>query len=164
MNQLLPSLNKSLSELTHLLEQLADETYANPCAELSHASIGEHTRHIIEMFLCLLQQYDSGIVNYDLRERNVQIQTDTKFAVSAIEFIQHNIGKADKKIELQQIIEGEEIRIESNYGRELLYNLEHCIHHQALIKVAILKCGSVTISDNFGVARSTIEYRNQCAQ
>jgi hypothetical protein len=35
---------------------------------------------------------------------------------------------------LQQIVDGEEIRVESNYLRELLYNLEHCIHHQALIK------------------------------
>jgi hypothetical protein len=52
---------------------------------------------------------------------------------------------------------------ESNYFRELLYNLEHCIHHQALIKVAILQCETVTI-DNFGVDQTTIEYRNQCAQ
>jgi len=164
MNQLVASLNKILSELTDLLGQLTDEMYSEPCAELSNATIGEHTRHIIEMFLCLLRQYESGIVNYDLRERNCQIQTDTKFAGSAIEYIQNNLEKENKKIDLQQIIECEEIRIESNYKRELLYNLEHCIHHQALIKVAILKCRSATISDNFGVARSTIEYRNQCAQ
>jgi hypothetical protein len=35
-------------------------------------------------------------------------------------------------MELQQIINDKEIRIDF---RELLYNLEHCIHHQALIKV-----------------------------
>jgi hypothetical protein len=44
------------------------------------------------------------------------------------------LEKENKKIELQQIVDGEEIRVESNYLRELLYNLEHCIHHQALIK------------------------------
>jgi hypothetical protein len=32
-------------------------------------------------------------------------------------------------MELQQIINDKEIRIDF---RELLYNLEHCIHHQAL--------------------------------
>jgi hypothetical protein len=49
------------------------------------------------------------------------------------------LEKENKKIELQQIIDNEEVRIESNYFRELLYNLEHCIHHQALIKVAVTK-------------------------
>ncbi len=161
---LLPSIHNSLNELIDLLDQLSDSEYANPCTELSNASIGEHTRHIIEMFLCLENQYQSGIVNYDKRERNIQIQTNTKFAIKSIEKIKTNLDKSDKKIELQQIIDGEEIRINSNYFRELLYNLEHCIHHQALIKVAILKYDSLTINANFGVARSTIEYRNQCVQ
>ncbi|HLF50819.1 DinB family protein [Flavobacterium sp.] len=161
---LIPSIKNSLNELIDLLDQLQNAEYANPCAELSNASIGEHTRHIIEMFQCLENQYDCGTVNYDKRERNVLIQTNTDFAIQSIIEVQNNIEKENKKIELQQIIDGEEIRIESNYFRELLYNLEHCIHHQALIKVAILQCENVQIDANFGVARSTIEYRNQCAQ
>ena len=161
---LIPSINNSLNELVSLLDQLSDSEYSKPCAALSNATIGEHTRHIIEMFQCLENNYVSGLVNYDKRERNIRIQTDTEFAKRTIHTVQDNLEKDDKKIDLQQIIDGEEIRIESNYFRELLYNLEHCIHHQALIKVAILQCENVTIDANFGVARSTIEYRNQCAQ
>jgi RNA-binding protein YhbY len=67
-------------------------------------------------------------------------------------------------LKLQQIVDGEELLIDTNYNRELLYNLEHCIHHQALIKVAVLQNDAITIDANFGVARSTIEYRKQCAQ
>ena len=72
--------------------------------------------------------------------------------------------KENKTVVLQQIIDGEELRIDSNYFRELLYNLEHCIHHQALIKVAVLQLEHLQIDADFGVARSTIEYRKQCAQ
>ena len=161
---LIPSINNSLNELIDLLNQLSQKEYSNSCTELSNATIGEHTRHIIEMFQCLENQYDLGIVNYDKRERNTRIQTDTAFAIENIVLIQQNLDKKNKNIELLQIIDGEEIRIESNYFRELLYNLEHCIHHQALIKVAILQCETVIIDANFGVARSTIEYRNQCVQ
>ncbi|TRX01129.1 DinB family protein [Flavobacterium gawalongense] len=161
---LIPSINNSLNELINLLNQLSETEYSNSCAELSNASIGEHTRHIIEMFQCLENQYDLGIVNYDKRERNVLIQNDANFAIQHILTIQNDLEKQNKNIELQQIIDGEEIRIQSNYYRELLYNLEHCIHHQALIKVAILQCENVIVDENFGVARSTIEYRNQCAQ
>jgi hypothetical protein len=48
-----------------------------------------------------------------------------------------------------------------NYFRELLYNLEHCIHHQALIKWLFYKM-KLFLWMNFGVARSTIEYRKLC--
>ncbi len=161
---LIPSVNNSLNELIELLNQLSDTEYSDSCIQLSNASIGEHTRHIIEMFECLENQYSLGIVNYDKRDRNVKIQTNTDFAVERILNIKKSIEKENKNLVLQQIIDGEEIQIESNYFRELLYNLEHCIHHQALIKVAVLQNGNLKIDANFGVARSTIEYRKQCVQ
>ncbi|TRX40013.1 DinB family protein [Flavobacterium restrictum] len=161
---LIPSIHKSLTELTLLLNQISNEDYARPCTELSHATIGEHTRHIIEMFQCLATNYELGIVNYDARARNIQIQTNTHYAVQQLLEIQQNLVKENKHIELQQLIDGEKITIQSNYNRELLYNLEHCIHHQALIKVALLQCKNISIDVNFGVARSTIEYRKQCVQ
>ena len=161
---LIPSINNSLNELVDLLNQLSDDGYTNKCSSLSDATIGEHTRHIIEMFQCLDNFYDNGVVNYDKRKRNILIQSSTDFAIQNIIGIKNSIEKSNKNLFLQQIIDGEEIMIESNYNRELLYNLEHCIHHQALIKVAILQCDSVHIDANFGVARSTIEYRNQCVQ
>jgi hypothetical protein len=161
---LIPSVNNSLNELVGLLRQLSDSEYSKPCPALSNATIGEHTRHIVEMFQCLENNYEAGVVNYDKRERNIMTQTDTHFAIKAILSVQENIDKKDKTLRLQQIVDREEIHIESNYNRELLYNLEHCIHHQALIKVAILQCDNIIIDANFGVARSTIEYKKQCAQ
>ncbi|HEY4616598.1 MAG TPA: DinB family protein [Flavobacterium sp.] len=161
---LIISINNSLNELINLLDQIPSSEYSNQCAALSNSTIGEHTRHIIEMFQCLENSYDSGFVNYDRRERNVLVQTDTDYAVSQIEIIQKSLNKENKKIELQQTIDGQEIYVESNYIRELLYNLEHCIHHQALIKVAVLQNPSISVGENFGVARSTIEYRKQCVQ
>lgn len=161
---LIQSINDRLNELISLLNQLSKEEYSKPCVELSHASIGGHTRHILEMFQCLDQNYDSGIVNYDKRERNILIETIPDFAIQVILDIKKNILKEDKNLKLQQMIDGNTINIQSTYYRELLYNFDHCIHHQALIKVAILKHEDIEIDENFGVARSTIEYRRQCAQ
>lgn len=161
---LIPSIKNTLNELSDLLTQLSVDDYTCPCHGLSDATIGEHTRHIIEMFQCLEKQYDKGVVNYDDRKRDYQIQTDANFAKETIVSVINSLDKPNKNIILQQIVDGEELNIESNYHRELLYNLEHCIHHQALIKVAVLQNDSIVIDANFGVARSTIEYRKQCAQ
>jgi hypothetical protein len=116
------------------------------------------------MFQCLENQYETGIVNYDHRKRDYRIQTNTAFAKDCIDTILNQVDKPNKNLQLQQIFDDEELLIDSNYDRELLYNLEHCIHHQALIKVAIIQLKTIEIDENFGVARSTIEYRNQCAQ
>lgn len=161
---LIPSIHKTLNELSDLLSQFSDNDYTNPCFGLSNATVGEHTRHIIEMFQCLENQYEIGIVNYDKRKRDYQIQTDVAFAKDTIITILSQLEKPNKNLQLQQIVDGEELLIDSNYNRELLYNLEHCIHHQALIKVAILQMDHIQIDKNFGVARSTIEYKKQCVQ
>ncbi len=161
---LVPSVKNSLNELIDLLNQLSNEQYTHSCSELSNATIGEHTRHIIELFQCLESQYEKGVVNYDSRKRDYAIQTCTKTAKFAIENIIVNFEKPNKNLVLHQGIDGDILEIDTNYNRELLYNLEHCIHHQALIKVAVLQNESITINADFGVARSTIEYRNQCAQ
>jgi hypothetical protein len=161
---LIPSVIRSLNELSDLLHQLSDDVFSAKCTALSDATIGEHTRHIVEMFQCLEKFYDGGIVNYDLRERNNRIQTSTEFALISIRQIQKSLDKPNKELILHQIIEGENISISSNYHRELLYNLEHCIHHQALLKVALLPMKNIKIDADFGVARSTVAYRNQCVQ
>ena len=158
------SIHKALKELSGLMAQLSDADYTNPCRELSNATIGAHTRHIIEMFQCLENQYDSGVVNYDSRKRDDAIQTRVAVAQHAIETLWNRLDKPNKNLELQQTVAGECITIKTNYFRELLYNLEHCIHHQALIKVAVLQLQHLAVDEDFGVAHATIEYRNQCAQ
>ena len=161
---LIPAIKKTLNELSEVVSKLSDAEFCFPCYDLSNATIGEHTRHIIEMFQCLENQYENGIVNYDNRMRDQLIQTNSGFANECIAAILNQIEKLNKNLQLQQIVDGEELLIETNYHRELLYNLEHCIHHQALIKVAIIQNATIAVDENFGVARSTIEYRNQCVQ
>lgn len=161
---LIRSIESSLDGLSSLLPQLTPQVFVRPCAALSGASLGEHTRHIIEMFRCLEGSYESGLVNYDNRERNFLIQSDPGFALQCILDIRRGLSKPNKDLELLQVIDGQELYIRSNYERELLYNLEHCIHHQALMKVALLECEGIALDSGFGIARSTIEYRNQCAQ
>lgn len=158
------SVINTLSELTDLLNQLNTQEYTNPVNHLSNATIGQHTRHIIELFQCLINNYETGTVNYDSRLRSRKIETDIKYAVACIESIMQSINKVDIEMLLEQNLEGQTNQIKTSYLRELFYNLEHCIHHQALIKVALFDNSKILVSENFGVAPSTIQYRNACVQ
>lgn len=156
---------ESLASLVIVLEQLRNTAcYNNPCEALSNATIGQHTRHIIELYQCLLTGYTEGKINYDDRKRNQLYENDTIAAVAAIQQIQQNLDQPDKQVKIFCGTDGNSVCIESNYNREVLYNLEHCIHHQALIKVALLTIKDLNIEEGFGVAPSTLQHRQQCAQ
>ncbi len=156
--------NNALSEIISLLEQLpGQENYTAPCHELSQATIGQHTRHVIELYQCLLAGYEGGVVNYDDRKRNKLYENSKEEAIAVIKEIQSGLVRPDKTLHVVCGAE-EPVTIASNYNREVLYNLEHCIHHQALIRVALIASDTVPVSDEFGVAPSTIQYRKQCAQ
>lgn len=156
---------EALNEIVAVLDQLpGHENYSAPCRALSDASIGQHTRHVIELYQCLLAGYEPGIVNYDNRQRNKLYENNKDEAIAAIREIQDKLECGDKPLLVVCQSAGDDVVINSNYYREVLYNLEHCIHHQALIRVALLATDGVLVSDEFGVAPSTIQYRQQCAQ
>ena len=161
---LIQSIKNNLSENIELLRQLTNEEFMQKNPELSNATIGEHMRHIIELFGCLLENYDYGLINYDDRKRDVLLQTDKNEAIAIIEKYLLELEKPNKPLSLTHSCFSPIELLQTNYFRELIYNLEHSIHHQALIKVALHSLPHIKIPSTFGVAPSTLEYRKQCAQ
>ncbi len=48
----------------------------------------------------------------------------------------------------------------SSFHREVAYNIEHAIHHMALLKVAVNQTlHYIQLPENFGVASSTVRYQ-----
>ena len=70
----------------------------------------------------------------------------------------------DKSISLKWTSNEGEIRMNTNLQRELAYNLEHIVHHMALMRVGLKELlPSIIIPKNFGVADSTQRFRQQTA-
>jgi len=165
--QLYNAIRASFQQLTNVLDQLTAEQYKTPSTNLSGSSIGQHMRHVIELFQCLLAGYDAGSVCYDDRKRDVRIETDPLFARSLLQQIGTSIEQPDKVIALVGVYDetaSEQMRVATNYQRELLYNLEHTVHHMALIRVGLKELNAEPAAEHFGIASSTIRHREQCAQ
>ena len=165
--QLFTAVKKSIQQLTAVLEQLTAEQYCAASVNLSGSSIGQHTRHIIELYQCLLQGYDQQSVCYDNRKRDVQLETDLSFAKQSLQHIASSIVKDDIQLQLAGVYDAEAqepLQLSTNYYRELLYNYEHTIHHLALIRVGLKEAGVTSVAEDFGIASSTIRHREQCAQ
>lgn len=159
---MIESCTENLNEIKSALEQLNDDQFAQPVDVLSMASIGQHVRHVVEFYQCLINGWEQGCINYDQRKRNHSIESEVSKAISAIEELKHGLGQLPENCALK--LEGDTgvkqaqlFSIETNLQRELAYNLEHAIHHQALIKIGLhaLRCESV-LKAGFGVAPSTL--------
>lgn len=150
-------------DFVHLLRGLRDEQYTAQCQLLSGATIGEHLRHSFEFYQCLLKGIPQGRVNYDNRRREPRFQNDRTFSLNKIEALLHSFEKIPRGGSLQMISkEADTGVVHSSIERELVYCLDHAIHHQALIKIALRELGSSSlVSDDFGVAYSTLRFRKE---
>ncbi|MEJ7738193.1 MAG: hypothetical protein WKF97_12260 [Chitinophagaceae bacterium] len=167
MMQLQKTIQHVFLQLTESLNMLSDRQYLDRSKTLSNATIGQHTRHIIEMFICLEDGYEEAIVNYEKRKRDIRIETDKAFATGLLKQVYNGLYKPNKFMVLEAIYDedsAEVIKFDTNYHREIAYNLEHTIHHMALIKIGILELSDLQLPEGFGVASSTMKYKKECAQ
>lgn len=153
-----------LNQLTSLVEQIEADDFNIPSPVLNGATIGQHLRHTIEFFLCLESGLESGVVNYDKRNHDQAIENDKFIAHSTLHGILESIAKAkDKPLVLEVCYEltGENfIQLPTSYHRELVYNIEHAVHHMALIKIGVREVAPyIQLPNDFGIAVSTIRHQ-----
>lgn len=154
------TIKNNLSTLSNLISQLKNEEYLHKSIYLSNATIGGHTRHIIEIAECLLNGYKTGYVDYINRVRNLEIENSRDYALNRLEILKVALNLPDKNLEVVCEIENGSKTVSSSYNRELVYNIEHIIHHLALIKVTLVELNLNIVDTNFGYAYSTIKYKN----
>ena len=154
---------QQLFEIRDLIRQLSDAQLSLPLEVLHGATLGMHYRHILEFYQCLFQSMERGMVNYDLRRRNRDMERSTDYCESCISelIVKLETIQEDFPMELAADYAKDEnkreLKVSTTYYRELLYNVEHCVHHLAIIKIGIKELdSSLPINEYMGVAASTI--------
>jgi len=161
------SIKKAFQQLQAALQSLEPDQYRLPSKCLFNASIGQHVRHIIELFIELDKGYETGTVNYENRKRDYRIETDKDLASGLLGTIYNEMMRPNKPLLLQTGYKedsDELIAIDTNYYRELAYNMEHTVHHMAMIRIGIHELSTLQLDESFGIASCTIKYRSSCAQ
>ncbi|MBN1987726.1 MAG: DinB family protein [Prolixibacteraceae bacterium] len=156
---------ENLVQLKEMLQSINNENYTRQNEILSGSSVGQHIRHILEFYLLLVSGSFSGTISYDKRQRDIRIEKDQQFAIQTIDRLLQGIDTLDETLAVK--FEGDftadgtaQNSTLSSVGRELAYCIEHSIHHQAIIKAGLIVLGlSELTNENFGVAYSTIRYR-----
>ena len=166
MSRLIYNVQQTLTELNHVLGQLDEAQFSRSLPIFSGSTIGMHARHVVEFYQCLLDQsFDNQRVNYDNRSRDLLLQTSLDYFTEAVETVISTLdtmGETQLKWPLSIATNEQAETMKSSLERELHYNLEHTIHHAALIKIGILSLAPDSVlPSSFGVAPSTIRYQQQ---
>ncbi|MEJ0031150.1 MAG: hypothetical protein WDO15_12580 [Bacteroidota bacterium] len=152
-----------IDQLENVVSQIDAADFSKPSATLN-ASVGQHLRHTIEFFLCLERGFRDGLINYDKRAHDRLIETDKFIALDAIRRIRRFIVTTSNDCALRldvgyDLHSDDCITIQTNYFRELTYNIEHAVHHMALIKIGIREVAPyLSLPGDFGIAVSTLKH------
>jgi hypothetical protein len=147
-----------LEQLKSLLSGFSNEEYTQKISVLNGSSVGQHTRHIVEFYECLFASLETGTVNYDARQRKLQIEQEVDFTLNTIEqmLVSFKAVTSKKKVYLDV----DNSLIDSSIERELFYLSEHTIHHLAIIRIGLQEeLPNVKFCSNLGIAPSTIKHR-----
>ncbi len=167
-----PSMNLSkacahtLSQLADLVNQIEENDFVKPSEALGNSTIGQHLRHTLEFFICFENGFESGLINYDKRAHDKLIESDKFIALSSINRIAHfvsNLKERSLKLEVGYDLHSEDfITIDTTATRELVYNIEHAVHHMAIMKIGIREVARyITLPSDFGIAASTVRHKEK---
>jgi uncharacterized damage-inducible protein DinB len=166
---LLPAfaLAEHLDALADVVDRVSDLDYlARPSSGVS-GSVGAHVRHCVDHVLALLDRPASGEMTYDDRQRDTALEQNRRLAVETLRRLAVRVRDvaprtSDVPITLWTMLDrrGTRARVRTSLGRELVFVLQHTIHHEAVVAVLLASRGRV-LSGHFGLAPSTPCNRNE---
>ncbi|MBY0399151.1 hypothetical protein K2X89_02570 [Myxococcota bacterium] len=125
------------------------------------ASAGAHLRHVIDYLDCLLAGVDARSIDYTARRRCLEIETSRDAGLRELARCMESLEKLDPRRERLAV----EVRcdegdpwVASTLARELHFVASHTVHHFALIRVTLARCGRTTPRE-FGISPSTLAHR-----
>jgi uncharacterized damage-inducible protein DinB len=166
---LLKSLKQSIDQIIAIVDQLQSLNEIKQQYLYCELHIGKHIRHINDHFLALIHGINIGVIDYNRRNRGTAIETKIDVALSELQQLiiwlenyenttdheqRHKSIKIFSEIDCLHTINQE---FDSTVARELLYLINHTIHHAAHIGL-IAKNQGIEIPLNTGMAPCTMTF------
>ena len=147
----------ALKEGAQLLSVLKINQYTEGFKPAFHSTIGAHFRHVLEHYLCFVNQMNNGHFCYDERKRDAELECDQAYAGQTIDRLIDFFSSLDHALfEKTYTMSDEQSQgsVDTNLPRELLFLQSHTVHHYAVIGAITRALGNEP-ADDFGVAIAT---------
>ncbi|MCY7294643.1 DinB family protein [Alteromonas sp. a30] len=134
------------------------------------SSPGKHMRHVLDHYLAIMNSNDTGLIDYDKRNRDTSIESELDSALSLLESIENWLSALTSEELLRTLDVKSEISVSetqvltcpSNVARELMFVGSHAVHHFSLIS-AMMSLTGTQLDNDFGVAPATLSHQREVA-
>lgn len=149
-----------LQQCDDLLDQLTPEDFTRADTDVS--SIGAHIRHILERFQSVTAGLPDGLIDYDARKRELNLEQNLEAAAFTLTSIRRRFEEfatdpsANHHIAVRESVHPElaPAVAQSTVARELMGLISHTTHHLAIIGLLARPLG-YRLPAHFGKAAST---------
>ncbi len=163
----LKGLAVTFGNLGDVLSKINQEQYTAKTVMSLGSSIGGHVRHMADHVRALLAGIDGGLINYDDRERDTDVENDRDAGMKVVEELGTRLegldnDNLDRAIDVRLMVDGHghSILARSTIGRECCFVQSHTIHHCAILRM-ILKGIGIDMAEEFGTAPATLSYHHE---
>jgi uncharacterized damage-inducible protein DinB len=154
------AIEKSLQRGIQLLSSISNEEYCNKTIAPYYSSIGEHMRHILDVFDCVFEGLESNDINLINRSRNEQVENYTKTGIIYFEDIIQKLHKLNTE-DFETIVNVTDdlglgtVTVKTTLIGILMQAHSHAIHHFAIVGYIISQLGIQLPDDDFGFNPTT---------
>ena len=153
-----------LAQLAEVVAALDDGQYRRKGVAQLNASVGGHVRHCLDHVSALLAGLDTGVVDYEKRERGGDIETRRTAAVDLMKDLDDRLARnhaVDPATGVSTVVmlaaDQPPLKARSTFGRECGFVLSHTIHHSAMIGAMVRDMGG-DVPEHFGYAPGTVAF------
>ena len=148
-----------------LLRKLTPQQYNHRARPLVQSTIGEHMRHVLDLYHSLMAADKDSFVDYDVRRRGAAVETCQATAIAELQAIARWLGALTEQQLAATVTVSSEVTLYektvaqtvSCLARELIFVGSHTVHHYATISILAKSC-DVDVSDAFGLAPATASF------
>lgn len=159
-------LQAALDQMTVIAREFVHSAPA--AAKYAELGVGRHIRHVTDHVQSLVDGAQIGTIDFNFRTRDSDTERNPHHALSLIEQQQRRLDQLATRDFEQAITVISEMSFDqslsrgfqSTLAREVLYLINHTIHHAAYVKV-MLQQHQVFLPAEIGLAPCTMSYERQ---
>lgn len=165
MQKVIDSSLEVFDQLISFIDSIDDDIYQTHSRPLFDSNIGQHLRHILDIYQALIRNKQDTIIDYDIRLRGIPLESNRRDAIITLNTIRQWLTQLTPDDMNRSVSISTEVAIseqhsaifQTSFGRELFFASNHTIHHLALMVTLAKVLGWRGINE-YGVAPATATY------